>query len=663
MPVPLDHQPLPGMQPCVPLLPAGDTPILMADGRTGRSRDLSRGRPRSSAPSAAGSYRRYVDDRGARALVDGQAGVPRHARGRHRAHHERRPPLPDEPRLEARHGRGARAGRRPHLTTQQRAARHGPLRRAARRRRTTTGAATCAGWSAATGTSAPTRTSGRAARTGDVHRFRLALADLEALRARAVPTSLDAGVATDELRVRRRRRRPPRGQRRSARRRERRVERIRELIAWPLSPSDDWRKGFLAGIFDAEGSLRAEALRIANTRPRDPRLDRRACLGHFGFDRRRGARADANGRQRASACAAGCANGCASSTSPTRRSPASGTVAGHRAEVRREDARRRASSRSASRCGCTTSRPAPATSSPTAWSATTASPARRTRTSTSTPGRDFEKEIVVKVNVPEVLRVELARPSWKGEHVAMGTNTDPYQWVEGRYKLMRGIWEALRDFGEPVLDPDEVAAAAARPRPDEARSPAVDGHQREPLDPDDRREGVAGDRAAHAATRRRGWRRWRELNRAGIPCGILVAPLMPGINDDARAGRGDPAGWRRRPGRPGSAASRCTCAARCAAIFMDWLRSYRPDLVPRYEELYARGRVRAAGEQERLSALVAARAGATRTPRSAPSGASRGRGLRAACARRRPAAERPPRAPRSEQTKLVLMARWRAGAL
>ena len=64
-------------------------------------------------------------------------------------------------------------------------------------------------------------------------------------------------------------------------------------------------------------------------------------------------------------------------------------------------------------------------------------------------GRDFEKEIVVKVNVPEVLRKELARPSWKREHIAMGTNTDPYQWVEGRYKLMRGIWEALRDFANP----------------------------------------------------------------------------------------------------------------------------------------------------------------------------------------------------------------------
>src|SRR5213078_1307239 len=64
-------------------------------------------------------------------------------------------------------------------------------------------------------------------------------------------------------------------------------------------------------------------------------------------------------------------------------------------------------------------------------------------------GRDFEREIVVKVNVPEVLRAELRKPSWKREHIAMGTNTDPYQWCESRYRLMPGIWEALRDFRNP----------------------------------------------------------------------------------------------------------------------------------------------------------------------------------------------------------------------
>ncbi|MGE5858383.1 MAG: radical SAM protein, partial [Solirubrobacterales bacterium] len=60
-------------------------------------------------------------------------------------------------------------------------------------------------------------------------------------------------------------------------------------------------------------------------------------------------------------------------------------------------------------------------------------------------GRDFEREIVVKVNVPELLRAELSRPSWKRELVAFGTNTDPYQWAEGRYELMPPMIEALRD--------------------------------------------------------------------------------------------------------------------------------------------------------------------------------------------------------------------------
>src|SRR4051794_2599537 len=62
---------------------------------------------------------------------------------------------------------------------------------------------------------------------------------------------------------------------------------------------------------------------------------------------------------------------------------------------------------------------------------------------------DFEREIVVKVNLPEVLRAEVAKPSWKREHVALGTNTDPYQWVEGRYKLMPEVWAALRDSDTP----------------------------------------------------------------------------------------------------------------------------------------------------------------------------------------------------------------------
>src|SRR4051812_1394732 len=147
-------------------------------------------------------------------------------------------------------------------------------------------------------------------------------------------------------------------------------------------------------------------------------------------------------------------------------------------------------------------------------------------------GRDFEREIVVKVNAPEVARTELMRPSWKREHVALGTNTDPYQWVEGRYRLMPGIWEAMRDSGtpssvltkSPLLLRDielfkqihEVAGFAANlsiPTLEEKAWRASEPHTPHPRK---RIEAVA------------------ELNRAGIPTGVLIAPLMPGINDDPR---------------------------------------------------------------------------------------------------------------------------------
>ena len=87
-------------------------------------------------------------------------------------------------------------------------------------------------------------------------------------------------------------------------------------------------------------------------------------------------------------------------------------------------------------------------------------------------GRDFDTQIVVKINVVDVLRRELARPSWTREHVAMGTNTDPYQRAEGRYRLMPGIIARARRLRHPVLDPhqghavlrDLAAAAAAAAR-------------------------------------------------------------------------------------------------------------------------------------------------------------------------------------------------------
>ena len=64
-------------------------------------------------------------------------------------------------------------------------------------------------------------------------------------------------------------------------------------------------------------------------------------------------------------------------------------------------------------------------------------------------GKDFDTQVVVKVNAPEVLFAQLAKPSWKREHVAMGTNTDPYQRAEGRYRLMPRIIRALAGSGTP----------------------------------------------------------------------------------------------------------------------------------------------------------------------------------------------------------------------
>src|SRR3979409_1452666 len=60
-------------------------------------------------------------------------------------------------------------------------------------------------------------------------------------------------------------------------------------------------------------------------------------------------------------------------------------------------------------------------------------------------GLDFDSQVVVKINAAEILRKELAKPSWRREHVALGTNTDPYQRAEGRYQLMPGIIGALAD--------------------------------------------------------------------------------------------------------------------------------------------------------------------------------------------------------------------------
>ncbi|MGI8713207.1 MAG: radical SAM protein [Solirubrobacteraceae bacterium] len=217
-------------------------------------------------------------------------------------------------------------------------------------------------------------------------------------------------------------------------------------------------------------------------------------------------------------------------------------------------------------------------------------------------GRDFEREIVVKVNAPERLRVELARPSWKGEHIALGTNTDPYQWVEGRYKLMPAIWQAMIDARNPgsvltksplllrdlalmreLAQRADFNAALSVPTLDEKAWRATEPHTPHPRA---RLEAVA------------------ELNRAGIRTGILIAPLMPGINDA-------PAQVERilelatEAGAAYVSGIALHLRGEVREVFMEWLAEHRSDLVPRYRELYRRGAYAPVRERGRLAGLIA----------------------------------------------------------
>ena len=215
-------------------------------------------------------------------------------------------------------------------------------------------------------------------------------------------------------------------------------------------------------------------------------------------------------------------------------------------------------------------------------------------------GHDFDSQIVVKTNVAEVLRRELARPSWRGEHVAMGTNVDCYQRAEGRYRLMPGILAALRDAANPfsiltkgalvLRDLDLLVQAAQVTDVSAAVSVgSVDEvwHQVEPGTPPPlRRLDVV-----------------RRLAGAGIRTGVLMAPVLPFLTDSeeqldatvaAIAASGaayvSPIVLHLRPG--------------AREWWQAWLHRERPDLVARYAELYGPRTYAPKAYQQRITATV-----------------------------------------------------------
>ena len=376
---------------------------------------------------------------------------------------------------------------------------------------------------------------------------------------------------------------------------------IGELIAWPRHPSDDWCKGFLAGIFDAEGSFSGGpgggVLRIANT---DAVIIDWAtyCLRRFALSL-----VLERTRDRTGLCYVRLLGGLPAQLrffltcdpAITRKRTIDGTALKSNARLGVVSIDRLGAQDLYDITTGTGDFIANGVVSHNCF-------ARPTHTYLDfDAGRDFEREIVVKVNAPEVARAELMKPSWKREHVALGTNTDPYQWVESRYRLMPGIWEAMRDSGTPcsVLTKSPLllrdlelmkeihervgfAANLSIPTLEEKAWRATEPHTPHPRK---RIEAVA------------------EINRAGIPCGVLIAPLMPGVNDD--------------PGQVEEILQLCAEAGAVHVggialhlrgevkdLWWEWLRENRPDLIPRYERLYARGAYAPKAERERLAALA-----------------------------------------------------------
>lgn len=202
------------------------------------------------------------------------------------------------------------------------------------------------------------------------------------------------------------------------------------------------------------------------------------------------------------------------------------------------------------------------------------------------PGEDFDSQVVVKVNVAEVLRRELARPSWAHHHVALGTNTDPYQRAEGRYRLMPGIIGALADSGTPfsILTKGTLLArdlpllqrAAAQTQVGMGISLALLNEDlANTLEP-----GTPSPKARLTLI--------SKLRDAGLPCGVMAMPILPWLTDSEEA-LDDLFAALARAGATGVTAGALYLRPGTREWFMQWLARTQPGLVGRYRQLYGNG--------------------------------------------------------------------------
>ncbi|WP_431783566.1 Rv2578c family radical SAM protein [Streptomyces chumphonensis] len=216
-------------------------------------------------------------------------------------------------------------------------------------------------------------------------------------------------------------------------------------------------------------------------------------------------------------------------------------------------------------------------------------------------GRDFDSQIVVKTNAPELLRRELASARWRGEHIAMGTNVDCYQRAEGRYRLMPGILTALRDFANPfslltkgtliLRDLDLLRSAAAVTEVGVAVSVGFTDEELwrtvEPGTP-------APERRLDVV---------RTLSGHGIGVGVLMAPVIPFLGDSPAQLR---ATVRAVAAAGATSVTPLTLHLRPGARewFTAWLARHHPRLVRPYENLYADGPYAPTWYQRRITGQV-----------------------------------------------------------
>ena len=202
------------------------------------------------------------------------------------------------------------------------------------------------------------------------------------------------------------------------------------------------------------------------------------------------------------------------------------------------------------------------------------------------PGDDFDRQIIVKINIADVLARELRRPTWTHEPVALGTNTDPYQRAEGRYRLMPGIIAALAGSGTPfsILTKGTTARRDLPLLSVASRAVSVS-------------MGVSialTDETIHATlepgtpTPRARLELVRAIVQAGLPCQVMVAPILPMITDrDEQID--DLLAQVAAAGATGATVFALHLRPGAREWFLQYLGAHHPELVGQYAELYRNG--------------------------------------------------------------------------